>query len=70
MTPQHPIIPDYGVHGSCTNVSPWPRRIFSLIVNPGSIALTRYKRPDYQHRRDLTPVTCVPDNCPLAKESA
>ena len=51
------------VHGSSINMSPWPRMIFSLIVNPVSNALTRHQRPDYQHHRDLTPVVPLSDDC-------
>lgn len=54
------------VHGSPSNMSPWPRRIFSLIVNPVANALTRHQRPDHQHHRDLTPVTCLDNDCLLA----
>jgi hypothetical protein len=46
-------------------MSPWPRRIFSLILNPIANALTRPRRPDYQHHRDLTPVTPLGDDCLL-----
>ncbi|MFQ6022763.1 MAG: phytanoyl-CoA dioxygenase family protein [Acidiferrobacterales bacterium] len=64
------IFGDCLVHGSSINMSPWPRRIFSLIVNPVSNALTRHKRPDHQHHRDLTPVTPLADDCLLARASA
>jgi ectoine hydroxylase len=37
-------------------MSPWDRRIFSLILNPVTNAQTRYARPDYKHGRDFTPV--------------
>jgi ectoine hydroxylase len=57
------IFGDSLVHGSPANMSPWPRRIFSMIVNPLSNALTRHRRPDYQHRRGLTPVTGLADDC-------
>jgi ectoine hydroxylase len=57
------IFGDCLVHGSPANMSPWPRRIFSLIVNPVSNALTRERRPDHQHHRDLTPVTPLADDC-------
>ncbi len=50
------IFGDCLVHGSPANNSPWPRRIFSLILNPIANALTRHQRPDYQHHRDLAPV--------------
>ena len=58
---------DILVHGSSINMSPWPRMIFSLILNPVSNALTRHKRPDYQHHRDLTPVVPLSDDC-LSRE--
>jgi L-proline 4-hydroxylase len=64
------IFGDALVHGSSVNMSPWPRRIFSLIVNPISNALTRHKRPDYQHHRDLTPVIALADDCLLAGVAA
>ncbi len=63
------IFGDCLVHGSPPNMSPWPRRIFSLIVNPVSNALTRHQRPDYQHHRDLTPITCLDDDCLLVGAS-
>lgn len=64
------IFGDCMVHGSAPNMSPWPRRIFSLILNPVSNALTRHKRPDHQHHRDLTAVTSLADDCLLAAASA
>ena len=54
------IFGDTLVHGSSLNMSPWPRTIFSLILNPVSNALTRRRRPDHQHHRDLTPVAPLP----------
>jgi len=57
------IFGDCLVHASPFNLSPWDRRIFSLIVNPVSNALTRQDRPDYKHHRDLTPVRPLPDDC-------
>ena len=59
------IFGDCLVHGSPPNMSPWDRRIFSLIVNPVSNALTKFQRPDYKHHRDLTPVTPLADDCLL-----
>ena len=53
------------VHGSSINTTPWPRTIFSLILNPIANAPTRRKRPDHQHDRDLTPVAPPPDDCLL-----
>jgi ectoine hydroxylase len=61
------IFGDSLVHGSPANMSPWSRRIFSSILNPVSNALTRHKRPDYQHHRDVTPITPLADDCLLMK---
>ena len=63
------IFGDSLVHGSAQNLSPWPRRIFSLIVNPIDNALTREQRPEHQHHRDLTPLTPLADDC-LASAAA
>lgn len=60
------IFGDCLVHSSSINMSPWPRRVFSVIINPISNALKRDKRLDYQHHRDLTPVTPLADDCLLA----
>lgn len=59
------IFGDLMVHGSNQNMSPWPRRIFSAIANPVQNAQVTFKRPDYIHERDFTPVECVPDDCLL-----
>ena len=61
------IFGDTLVHGSSINMSPWPRMIFSLILNPISNAPTRHRRPDFQHHRDLTPVAPLPDGCLLTR---
>jgi ectoine hydroxylase len=37
-------------------MSPWPRRIFSLIVNPVSNRQRATNRADHLHHRDLTPL--------------
>ena len=60
------IFGDALVHGSPPNMSPWPRRIFSVIVNPISNALTRYDGADHQHERDLTAIVPLGDDCLLA----
>ena len=60
------IFGDCLVHGSPPNLSPWERRIFSVILNPVANAYTRAQRPDYKHHRDLTPVTPLADDCLLA----
>ncbi len=60
------IFGDCLVHGSPPNLSPWDRRIFSLILNPVANAGTRDQRPEHQHHRDLTPVVPLADDCLLA----
>ena len=60
------IFGDALVHGSPPNLSPWDRRIFSLILNPVANAYTRQQRPEWKHHRDLTPVTPLGDDCLLA----
>jgi ectoine hydroxylase len=60
------IFGDLMVHGSPANMSPWDRRIFSLILNPIANQQTAFKRPDYQHHRDFSPVVPLADDCLLA----
>ena len=60
------IFGDALVHGSPPNMSPWDRRIFSLILNPVSNAWSRRQRPEWKHHRDLTPVTALGEDCLLA----
>jgi L-proline 4-hydroxylase len=50
------IFGDCMLHSSPPNMSPWDRRIFSLILNPVRNHQTAYGRPDHQHHRDFTPV--------------
>jgi len=57
------IFGDCLVHGSPPNMSPWDRRIFSVILNPVANAQTRFARPDYKHDRDFTPVAPLADDC-------
>ena len=64
------IFGDCLVHGSPPNMSPWNRRIYSLIVNPVANAYTKGQRPDHQHHRDLTPITPLDDDCLTAGEKA
>lgn len=47
---------DSVVHASPPNMSPWPRRIFSLIVNPVSNRQQNQRRADHFHHRDATPL--------------
>ena len=50
------IFGDTMIHGSSANMSPWARRIFSLILNPVGNHQTTMRRPDHQHHRDFAPV--------------
>ncbi len=54
------------VHGSPSNMSPWDRAIFSLILNPVANAMTAKRRPDYKHHRDFSTVQPLTDDCLLA----
>lgn len=47
---------DSVIHASPPNMSPWPRRIFSLIVNPVSNRQQSQRRADHLHHRDATPL--------------
>ena len=51
------------IHGSPNNMSPWPRRIFSVIYNPVSNRQTTFKRPDFLHHRDFTSLAPLADDC-------
>ncbi len=53
------IFGDTTVHGSPVNMSPWDRRIFSLILNPISNRQTTFARGDHQHHRDFKPVVTL-----------
>jgi ectoine hydroxylase len=50
------IFGDAMVHGSPNNMSPWDRRIFSLILNPVANRQTTEQRGDHQHHRDYSAV--------------
>ena len=47
------------MHSSPANMSPWPRRIFSVILNPVRNHQTSFKRADHQHHRDFVPVPAL-----------
>jgi ectoine hydroxylase len=64
------IFGDCLLHGSPPNMSPWNRRIYSLIVNPISNAYTKETRADHQHHRSLSPVAPLDDNCLLSATAA
>jgi ectoine hydroxylase len=62
------IFGDAVVHGSPANMSPWSRRIYSVILNPVANAYTKADgRPDHQHHEDLSPVVPLGDDCLLAR---
>ncbi|HWL43830.1 MAG TPA: phytanoyl-CoA dioxygenase family protein [Ilumatobacter sp.] len=44
------------VHSSPPNMSPWSRRIFSMIANPVSNRQRAERRADHFHHRDVTPL--------------
>ena len=50
------IFGDTLVHSSPPNMSPWQRRVFSLIVNPVSNRQRSSNRADHLHHRDTTPL--------------
>ena len=60
------IFGDVMLHASPPNLSPWSRRIFSLIVNPTDNRQTTFQRPDYKHHRDFNPIATLGEDC-LAK---
>ena len=53
------IFGDTMLHSSPPNMSPWDRRIFSLILNPVSNHQTKFGRPEHQHHSDFTPVQAL-----------
>lgn len=55
------IFHDALVHASASNISPWDRAMYSVIVNPVSNAYRSPTRPDYKHHRDLTAVSTSED---------
>jgi ectoine hydroxylase len=54
------IFGDTLVHGSPPNMSPWERRVFSLIVNPVGNRQRSNQRPDHFHHRSVDPLRLVP----------
>lgn len=55
------------VHGSPSNMSPWDRAIFSLILNLVANAQTAFARPEFKHHTDFTPLA---DDCLLEPAAA
>jgi ectoine hydroxylase len=58
------IFGDKLLHVSGQNVSPYPRWIFSLILNPVSNGATK-DVPEMAHERDRTPTRALADDCLL-----
>ena len=59
------IFGDKLLHASPENISPWPRWIYSAIVNPVSNRSMRPGISNTQHEQDFTPLTPLDDNCLL-----
>ena len=59
------IFGDLMIHGSPSNMSPWDRSIYSLILNPATTAQTKFSRPEYKHHTEFTTVTPLADDCLL-----
>lgn len=57
------------VHGSAPNITPYPRKIVYLTLNPVSNYLRKPTRPIWQGERDSTPIVCC-DAGELAKLAA
>ena len=57
------IFHDTLIHASASNISPWDRSIFSVIVNPVANACRNPTRPDFKHHLDFTPVQSLADDC-------
>jgi ectoine hydroxylase len=51
------------VHGSAPNISPFPRRIFSVVYNAVENRKRNGKRPDHLHHGDTTPLAPLADDC-------
>ncbi len=58
------------VHGSPSNLSPWHRTIVYISACHVDNHIRRFKRPEWIAHRDFTPITCLSDDCLLARESA
>jgi len=59
------IFGDRLLHASPENISPWPRWIYSAIVNPVSNRSTRPGIPNTQHEQVFSPLTPLSDDCLL-----
>jgi ectoine hydroxylase len=59
------IFGDLMVHGSPSNMSPWDRSIYSLILNPTTNTQKTFSRPEHKHHTDFTAATPLSDDCLL-----
>ncbi len=55
------------VHASTSNLSPWNRVSVYLSLCAVSNHIRRHHRPEYIAHRDFTPITCLADDCLLAR---
>jgi ectoine hydroxylase len=55
------------VHASTSNLSPWNRVSVYLSLCAVSNHIRRHQRPEYIAHRDFTPITCLADDCLLAR---
>ena len=55
------------VHASSSNLSPWNRVSVYLSLCAVSNHIRRFKRPGYIAHRDFTPISCLADDCLLAR---
>jgi len=55
------------VHASTSNLSPWNRVSVYLSLCAVSNHVRRFKRPEYIAHRDFAPITCLADDCLLAR---
>jgi ectoine hydroxylase len=54
------------VHGSCGNITPYPRKIVYLTLNAVSNYIRKPTRPEWIAHRDFTPIEPVSDDALLA----
>ena len=54
------------VHGSSTNITPWPRSIFYLNVAAVDNPPTKFERAEHHCSRNQTAIEALADDCLLA----
>lgn len=55
------------VHGSSTNITPWPRTIFYLNVAAVDNPPTNFQRAEHHCARDVSPIEVLGDGCLLER---